>query len=57
MIKANKCELAISGELEIVMAEFMCITAHMIETFGEESTISMVGIVLEEMAGDVEGVT
>lgn len=51
MIKANKDRLVVNGELDVVMAEFMCITAFMAETFGMADVLNMVEGALEEMEG------
>lgn len=52
MIKANKDRLTVSGEIDVVMAEFMCIVAYMAETFGMADMLNMVEGVLEEMEGE-----
>lgn len=52
MIRINKDRLTVGGEIEVLMAEFMCIAAYMIETFGIEETMCMVGIALNETEGE-----
>ena len=49
MIKANKDRLTVGGEIDVMMAEFMCIVAYMFETFGTESVVEMIFGAFEEI--------
>lgn len=51
MIKANKDRLTVNGELDVVMAEYVCITAYMAEIFGADSVLDFVECALKEVEG------
>lgn len=49
MIKVNKDSLFVKGEITVVAAEYMSITAYMAETFGADGVLRMVEGALEEV--------
>lgn len=51
MIKANKDKLSVSGEIEVVMAEFACIVAYMMKIFGADAVLDFVEYALIEVEG------
>ena len=51
MIKANKDRFAVSGEITVVAAEYMSITAYMAEIFGADSVLDFVECALKEVEG------